>query len=74
MVKYKVKFNRKGKRLTTSISWTKKKKTIWSVVPKSYRSIKNGKKYVLARHKTYGSILVPVTSSLAKKTWGKYLK
>ena len=50
------------------------KKTLWSVVPKSYRSIVKGKKYVLARDKKYGTVLVPVSSSEAKKTWGKYLK
>lgn len=50
------------------------KKTIWNSIPKDYRSIKNGKKYVLARDEKYGTMLVPVTSKEAKKTWGKYLK
>jgi len=51
----------------------KKKKSIWSVIPKDYKSIIKGKKYVLARNGT-GTILVPLNSKEAKKTWGKYLK
>jgi hypothetical protein len=49
------------------------KKSIWGVVPKDYRSIKNGKKYVLVMGKG-GTTLVPLNSKEAKKSWGKFLK
>jgi len=45
---------------------------LWAVVPKDYRSIKDGKKYVLA-HDNSGTVLVPLDSEEARKTWGKYL-
>jgi len=50
-----------------------KRKTIWNVVPKDYKSIVKGKKYVLARKIGGGSVLVPVGSKAARRTWGKYL-
>jgi hypothetical protein len=50
-----------------------KRKTIWSVVPKDYRSTVKGKKYVLVYSEKYDSMLVPVNSKEAKDTWGKYL-
>jgi len=49
------------------------KKTIWSVVPKDYKSIIQGKKFVLVRSPK-GTTMVGVNHPLAKKTWGKHLK
>lgn len=50
-----------------------KQKTLWNVVPKSYRSTIDGKKYVLAYSDKYGTMLVPIDSKEAKETWGRYL-
>jgi hypothetical protein len=49
------------------------KKTIWSVVPKDYKSIKQGKKFVLV-NSPKGTKMVGVNHPLAQKQWGKYLK
>ncbi len=46
---------------------------LWNAVPKDYRSIKDGKRYVLARDNS-GTVLVPLDSPEARETWGKYLK
>ena len=49
------------------------RKTLWGVIPKDYRSIKNGKRFVLVMGKS-GTTLVPLKSKEAKKSWGKFLK
>jgi hypothetical protein len=48
-------------------------KKIWSVVPKDYKAIIKGKKYVMVRT-SKGASMVGVNHSLAKKQWGKYCK
>jgi hypothetical protein len=49
------------------------KKTIWSVVPTDYKSIKQGKKFVLV-NSPKGTTMVGVNHPMARKQWGKYLK
>ena len=51
----------------------KRKCTIWSVVPKDYRSTIKGKKFVLI-NSPKGTTMVGVNHPLAKKQWGKYIK
>lgn len=63
-----------NKRLTREQEKAIFAKKIWKTVPKDYRSITYGKKYVLARDNRGGTVLVPVDSKEAKQTWGKYIK